>query len=584
MYNEFFKRGILMSLIVLAAILQPDKTVSQEFQPKFESVEIYGLPNRDGPISLADTDLLILGDYKYGIEKGKYRIEFAEKEFVCRNIDSDEDIWRIEKRRDENTDYHFLETTADEALFGAYPSSTKKRKFDTPPAIHYVRLTEGIWREPLALPEIKLEEKQAEYIVEALASEGRKIVFSKIVVDDPSTHDDGNQLGFRVACFDKMNQLEWVKRFETQGDRGRPGVFILGGGGPSRADGQPGHMSVHENLLVICGGPLDDIIALNLATGGSLWTMPRIWEIRRGFTGPSVWSHHLGRYGFQDWDLKSLDEELAADATETQKEHRDSQRKRIAEAKERVESETNSIVAGPFIVTTGIQTYDTKPKVRIFVATANCRDKTAWPSYLSHCVVYELDQDGTVLSMAIMPRMVLDSGSHILEDGIILRCQGGALSKLGLTERSFGGGPGGPDQLSLLEWYREIRNEKRDAWLLTPPATGEIHYHGNFAFFAKAGGFIEHDEKQVYLFPVQMMDMKSGVEQQLVIKVPFEGTLKLPETNFSRSGDSTSLMQPFKLAVTRIFGDSKTLTLVLATEKKKKTLKIPFSALGPIQP
>ena len=586
MCNRIFERCKFISFIVLAATLQAGPVDAQEFQPKFDLVEISGIPNRDGAISLADTDLVTLGDYSYGVEQGKYRIEFSEQDFVCRNIDTGKEVWRLEKRRDENTNYHFLKTTADEALFSVYPSSRKARKFETPPAIHHMGLADGVWQDPLALPEIELEEKQAEFILEATTSEDRKIVFSTIVVDNPSIHENGKQLGFRVACFDKTNELDWVKRFETKGSRGQPGAFILGGGGPSRADGRPGHLNVHGNLLAICGGPLDDVTALELNTGKSLWSVPRIWEIRRGFTGPSVWSHHLGRYGFQSWDLESVDEELPADASETQKEYRDWERRRIAEAKERIESETSSIVAGPFIVPTGAQDYKKKPELRIFVATANCRDKSAWPSYLSDCVVYELDQNGTALSMTRMPRMVLDSGSYILDDGIVFRCQGGALSKLGLTknDRLLGAGPGGPDKLGRLDWYREIRNETSDAWLSTPPATGEIHYHGSFAFFAKAGGFIKHDERQVYLFPVQMMNMENGVERQLIVSVPFEGRLHLPSTNFSRSGDSTQSMHALKLAVTRIFGDSKSLTLVLATEQEKKTLTLPFSVLIPNQP
>ncbi|MDP1561812.1 MAG: hypothetical protein Q8M16_10580 [Pirellulaceae bacterium] len=583
MRNGNVKFGKFLGFIVWMVGLQTGQLYSQKFEPKFESIEIIGLAHGNGSTSIGGS--FTIGDYIPSADQGDYRIEFTEQSFVCLNRETDMEIWSVKREIEKDTEYHFLNCSADEVLFAAFPSSTKERKFANPPAVHRVQLTDGVWREPLELPETDLEEKQAEFLAEAMVVEGRTIAFSKIILNDPSSHKHGNQLGFRIACFDSLHQLAWVKRFETQGDRDRLGVFILGGGGPAQADGRPSHLNVHKNLLVVCGGPVDDIVALDMETGESLWTMPRIWEIRRGFTGPSVWAHHLGRYGFQDWDLERIDIELPPDATEAEKEYKDARRREVARAKERVGSETNSIVAGPFLVPTGGKTHGQKPELRIFVATANCHGEIDWSSYVSDCLVYELDQDGKPLSMVQMPRMVLDTGSYVLSDGIILRCQNGALAKMGLTKQSFGIGPfDAPDRLGLLEWYREIRTEENDAWLSTPPANAKIHYHGNYAFYVKTGGFIEHDERQVYCFPVETMNLATGVERQLTVRVPFDGTLKLPTENYSSDGKSTRSMHPFEMAVTGIQGDSERLTIVLATKNEKKSLKIPYSALIPLEP
>jgi len=582
MDNKKFPIGKLVGFVWLIAALQTGHLCAQEFVPKFEAIEIDGLASGSGPTSIAGH--ATIGDYIPSVDQGDYRIEFREQAIVCVSKRKGTEIWSVNRALDKHSEYHFLHCSADEVLLGVYPTFNNERKFANPPAIHRVQLADGSWREPLKLPEIALEERQAELLMEAIVIEGRTIALSKTILNDPSSHSDGNQAGFRIACFDSKHQLAWVKRFETQGDRDRHGPFILGGRGPAQADGQPNHINVHKNLLVVCGGPLDDIVALEVDSGELLWTMPRIWEIRRGFTGPSVWAHHLGRYGFADWELSRIDREMPPTATKAEKEYEDAWRRTVAQAKESIKSETNSIVAGPFIVPTGRQTHGKKPELRIFVATAHCPGGTDWPSYVSSCVVYELDQDGKPLSMTQMPRMVLDEGSYVRPDGIILRCQNGALAKMGLTEKTFGTGPfAAPDRLGLLDWYREIRTEEPNAWLLTPAASANIHYHGNHAFYVKMGGFIEHESQQVYCFPIQIMNLETGTEHQMTVRVPFDGKLNLPATNFSKDGDSTRLMQPFKLALTELNGNLEQLTIVFATETEQRCLNVPFSLLIPQQ-
>jgi hypothetical protein len=202
----------------------------------------------------------------------------------------------------------------------------------------------------------------------------------------------------------------------------------------------------------------------------------------------------------------------------------------------------------------------------IFVAIAKGPNSWNW-GYLSDCIVYDLSAEGSVEEMVSLPRMVDGAEFSMVPDGLVWGCHKGALVKLGVSnERQWGMGPGGPDLLCAIDWYRQFPEMKLDGWLTAGKVRDVIAFDAGHAFRAVAGGYVAKKDEKIYRFPVSVVDLKEGIESAAVLAVPFKGKLKLPETNVSTFGDKTAAMGPYLLGVTQLHVANNVLEVTLGVE------------------
>ncbi len=173
------------------------------------------------------------------------------------------------------------------------------------------------------------------------------------------------------------------------------------------------------------------------------------------------------------------------------------------------------------------------------------------------------------------------------KDGIVWACEGGAFAKVEVSRHrdiGIGMGPGGPDLLCRIDWYRHLSPEEPDAWLMAAPAGDPLAFGEEFAFRVCAGGYVKEPEAGVYHFPLSLIDLKTGVDRTLVLRVPFKGKLPKPETNFSHSQSSGGknrwrTLGPHILAITWLQVEGKRLRVTLGMEQWTRSVEFEIDQL-----
>ena len=255
------------------------------------------------------------------------------------------------------------------------------------------------------------------------------------------------------------------KRFEAAGRLPYTAGYLLAARRPevTRHAVQP--LTWLDGNLVVCAGPrLDDVLlCLSGADGAKKWQIARIWEYERGFIGPSVWSHFISRRG-EDRDEKKPPPKKEPDKLQ-------------------------SIVAGPIVVKAPAGAaggFGAGRESCLFVAVA--KGPMQWGTYLSECTIYELGTDGRSITMT-SARMVLGGQHEVVDAGIVWACQGGGFLRLAASNGNdrIRMGPGGPDCLTTIDWYRQLPKSSPKAWLGSDPAGDPIAMGAGKAFRVRTG-------------------------------------------------------------------------------------------------
>jgi hypothetical protein len=87
-----------------------------------------------------------------------------------------------------------------------------------------------------------------------------------------------------------------------------------------------------------------------------------------------------------------------------------------------------------------------------------------------------------------------------------------------------------------------------------------------------AGGFVAAKDDRVYQFPISIVDLNTGIEKSITLRVPFHGELRTPATNYSETrlphgSPSFHTMGPYKLAITHLELLESRLQIVLGMEE-----------------
>ncbi|NOX54453.1 MAG: hypothetical protein GXP27_08425 [Planctomycetes bacterium] len=369
------------------------------------------------------------------------------------------------------------------------------------------------------------------------------------------------------------NEIEWSRLFPAAGNLPLPDAFLLGSLGPSRDYAGIRGLSLLGSDVLVCAGPLEDLLVIDPSTGAIKWRIPRIWEYRRGFTGPSVWSYHLGRYGMLDYDLEVAStplDKLEAE-NEEQRDYFRAIQQRVHAAKVRIESQQCSLFAGPVIVPrTDMARYS------IFVVTAQS-ENDEWPGYLSSCVAYEVTADGRPIGVVTLPRLVHGAQVHVHDGAVVWIGEGSAIARLWPSEER-----GNRDLTIDVDWWRfRFKPAERKAWLRQGAWPECVAFDKQWILTVREGGFVESPESRTIQFPLALLDLNTYAQHDLTLRVPFRGRVSPPKTNYSHSEEGWVTWGKFPIELTGLELGKYHLDFTLVHKNRKYEVTFDRSHLVP---
>jgi ankyrin repeat protein len=428
------------------------------------------------------------------------------------------------------------------------------RESELPPRLRRLDLNSGQWLSSLPLSDTNLNYAVKE-VIAVLATNNAVVVLSH-----GSTKDPAEAAAFGLRLFKEGGDKPvWSREFPSADKRPYTGGVLWAAQVPQYASSDITPLSWMGERLLVCPEAMQPIRCLNPDTGSEIWQIDRLWEFRRNFIGPSVGSHEIGRFGVG----------LLGD-TKTNL---------VEERKAFNEQFSCALAGGPVIVPVEFD-YDYIPHShRIFVAAVK-GPADGYAGYLSDCILYELGSNGDVVSMITLPQVVRGSQFCVRPGGVVWKCQSEMFVKISPRrtplERRMG--PGGPDLIANLPWSRQIQYTEPEAWFVSgkagdPAAFGESH-----AYSLPGGGYVTRSNESTYSFPIVAVDLATGFDRLMLLKVPFKGQFLLPERNITTTSlgngtESTRADSFHLLAITHIAAEAGEIEITLATEKERYGLR-----------
>ncbi len=429
--------------------------------------------------------------------------------------------------------------------------------YDSPPRLRRLDLKAGAWLPDLPLTAGAGTGRSPKAVVSLLAEGGKVVVITSLLKARRGKGEQEAIDAYEVRCF-KSGAAKplWSKIFPAVGERPYTGGWLWGVPPPQYAASEIQHLTWLDDRLLVCAEAMQPILCLNGDTGSEIWRLERPWEFQRGFIGPSVWSHYIGRFGIEDSDAKGT---------------------KIDDARKAFDSRWQcALVAGPVAVPLGGGGY------RIFLAVARSPAEP-WAGYLSDCIVYEFDDGGEPVSMAMLPQMVEGASHSVCKGGVVWKCQNETFVKIAATNvPMFRMGPGGSDLIARVAWLRQLSYAQPAAWFAAGRAGDSVAIDAAHVFCVPAGGYIVRKHDPVYRFPIAAIDLSTGLDTDLLFNVPFKGKIRIPETNYSFStlADGSRAYQtslPCEAAVTGLHLDGGQIEIVLGLEKRAASVRFDLS-------
>jgi hypothetical protein len=452
-----------------------------------------------GPVEYADEH--IVNGRRVAVTKGRVtgtRPNTEDQAWECSSPDNRELRW--------------LGSEGDEAFFTVH-AGRLERNYDKPARVRVLDLTNGTWRDPIALDRPGVV--GVEIVTAVLPIDDELVVLTHVM---SGSDRDAQLQGYRVTRFGvDRSKVIWGMDF-TASKLGahRSKTYLWSATRPTETfpDVQP--LTAIGKDILVCAGSREPVLCLNGASGGEQWKIDRPWEFQRGFIGPSVWSHHIARFGDHMLDFAQDEPSLAGPRKAFDSKY------------------VCSIVGGPVVVTVPPPLSSwapPEPDHRVFIAVSRA-GVGEWPEYLADCVVYEFSH-GRALSMVQVPSMIVGGSFSVHKDRVAWATQDDGIGCFAPSPQSLFGsmGPGGPNMIGRMPWYRQVSAPVVQAWLSTDRATERTAMSGHFAFRLAAGGYESKRGDGFFNFPLSVVDLGTGAETVAAIRVPYRGELKEPTSN-----------------------------------------------------
>jgi hypothetical protein len=207
-----------------------------------------------------------------------------------------------------------------------------------------------------------------------------------------------------------------------------------------------------------------------------------------------------------------------------------------------------------------------------------------------HAFVYEIEDQGDsaeITAMTRLPRAVVGRPYRKVPGGFVLSCDQGCIVRLRTYEPVFGGimGPGrAADDLVLqIDWYREYLMRSPSAWFVADPPI-DVAGFSKARLFRPGRAYVRKREDKTYDLQINAVDLRSGLDRDLTLSVPFDGDMPVPETglsSFNRGGPTERLYAhgPHAVWIEDLCVDDDRLTTVVAHGSQSTALTFDLSAM-----
>jgi hypothetical protein len=384
---------------------------------------------------------------------------------------------------------------------------------------------------------------------------------------------------YSVTCFDPgTGKQRWKKRFDSDGRSQSPGAALLSPGGPRFAFAGLSLLVPHRDRLIVCAGSAEAILCLRVADGEVQWKTERLWEFRRGFVGPSVWDHFIGRFG-SDTDGKRATKSDLSKGIVTRRMNLNNKRSAGPEFEKMLEAEVThqerigmelaarcKLVGGPFIVGQG-------DDARLFVAVSEAEQETEWSGFLSDCIVYEMRiADGEPHAVIRMPHMVIGSLGRADEKGVTWATEKLGIARIQPSEQFSMMGPSGTDRVGDLVSFRLLPKvieglpSAKTAWLRTEKHMMNVSLGTRWIAWVPSGGFVEKAGDTDFHFPLALQSKDGTRTIGCLLTLPMGAKIKLPDSNFSVEGNLYVTHGPYQAAIHAVDMERNELRISLGSE------------------
>lgn len=424
-------------------------------------------------------------------------------------------------------------------------------------------LEKGAWAAPWSLDDAWLGlEKKADtqpQIVQVLADDHAVYVLRE---EHGTGRTDHGLLARVIARLDPaLGKPTWARRLPCRGAARSPGAVLLA---PMRSGPMPvataGLALLDHDLLLAFPGE-ERLMRWSAGSGEASWTIERLWEFRRGYIGPSVWQHTFGRFGAGPFSDSSTAEEQRAAFTKVLR---------------------GSLVAGPFPIEDASHGIGAS---RLIAITALEPVAADFGAYCAQFFAYEIDDLGEPCAAVALPRGVLGWTARSLGDQIVAACDRGAWICIGTASTPddlASGFPGsGPDGVGQVRWYREPVPARHEAWMSCDPAGDPVALATRLGVRSAGGGWIAKEGETVFHFPLWLLDPRDGGMREVELRVPFEGEMTAPTTNYRSDGKSLHTWGPRGIGLTKLELDGDRLLVWLANPKQVWQLEFDARELLP---
>ena len=146
-------------------------------------------------------------------------------------------------------------------------------------------------------------------------------------------------------------------------------------------------------------------------------------------------------------------------------------------------------------------------------------------------------------------------------------------------------GPGGAadDLILQIDWYREYLMHCPSAWFMADPPA-DVAVLSKVRLFRPSRAYVREMEDKVYHLQINVVDLRTGLDRDLTLSVPFEGELPIPETGLSsfNRGQSSERLQasgPHAVWIDSISVNDGRLTIAVAHGSDCTALTFDLSAM-----
>lgn len=433
--------------------------------------------------------------------------------------------------------------------------------YDSPARVRCLDLQTGNWSPDLPIHDTTPAGFQTTNVLAALAYDHGVFVLTALTKKGVTNAEDNPIAAYNLSFFPTGAQNPaWTKQFPSAGERPYTGGYIWGVPPPVYAGSDIQQLSWIGDRLLVCPEAMQPVYCIDPYVGREVWRIDRIWEFQRGFIGPSVWQHYIGRFGIEEYELERTNINLARAAFDKQYQC--------------------ALVGGPVCVPLNFMR-DNGPQREthsIFVAVTRSPARE-WAGYLSDCLLYEFGDGGEPVSMGTLPQVVNGSQFCVRGGDVIWKCQNETFVRVSAARSApmMSMGPGGSDCVFNLAWARRIEYEDPKAWFVAGNGSDSTAFGENYAYCLPDGGYVLRRTNTLYSFPIAAVDLSTGIETILTLNVPFKGSFPLPTSNTSTDtmadgSKSVRALSSHLLSIIRLTARGRTLEITLASETQTAVL------------